>query len=213
MGGGGGEGVCGRQPPRPRGRHPPGPRGRLPHWTQTQTPPRPIGRHPPPDPEAEPPPPIPPPSSRDGHWIGWYASYWNAFLFRYFFENPLKMSKSRKGCELQEGLLKMLHRYWIRIWSTLFSFYFHRTSNVADMAEVTYYVNVCDIDSPWEVHRLTSSQDAIVLMRWDSSATKLLLVTALGECQVWEMKVCINSCEDVNLTFLNFWWKSQWCKF
>ena len=70
------------------------------------------------------------------------------------------------------------------------------------MAEVTYYVNVCDIDSPWEVHRLTSSQDAIVLMRWDSSATKLLLVTALGECQVWEMKVCINSCEDVNLTFL-----------
>ena len=67
------------------------------------------------------------------------------------------------------------------------------------MAEVTYHVNVCDIDSPWEVHRLTSSQDAIVLMRWDSSATKLLLITALGKCQVWEMKVR-NNRTDENLS-------------
>ena len=68
-------------------------------------------------------------------------------------------------------------------------FFFFRSSNISNEAETTYYVNVCDIDSPWEVHQLTSSQDAIALLRWDSSATRLLLITALGKCQIWEMKV------------------------
>ena len=67
--------------PGPRSRHsPPGPRGKPPSWTQRQT-------HP--HPEADTPPRLrgrhPTSNSRDGHWRGWYASYWNEFLF--FFMN------------------------------------------------------------------------------------------------------------------------------
>ena len=57
-------------PPGPKSRHLPpplGPKGRHP-------PPRPKGRHPPPEQT----PPLPP---ADGYCCGWYASYWNAFLF------------------------------------------------------------------------------------------------------------------------------------
>ena len=32
---------------------------------------------------------------RNGHWSGWYASYWNAFLFgKFFFENCMEMKKN-----------------------------------------------------------------------------------------------------------------------
>ena len=45
----------------------------------------PPDRHPPGETRPKQAPPRPP---RDGHCRGWYASYWNAFLFSCYFEQP-----------------------------------------------------------------------------------------------------------------------------
>ena len=66
----------------PQSRHPPGADTPLGADTpQEQTPPQ--SRHPP---RADTPKEQTSPPGRDGHCCGWYASYWNAFLFRYMSE-------------------------------------------------------------------------------------------------------------------------------
>ena len=67
-------------------------------WTQRQTPPRPRGRRPltqrhnSHDPEPDTPSP-----GRDGHWSGWYASHYNAFLL-------LSTLEPTKTCHQKECL-------------------------------------------------------------------------------------------------------------
>ncbi len=67
------------------------------------------------------------------------------------------------------------------------------SSSQLSAAEVSYHVNVCDIDSPWEVHQVTTSQDALSTLQWDASGTRLLIVSTHGRCQIWAMKVAAHT--------------------
>ena len=57
------------------------------------------------------------------------------------------------------------------------------------IVETLYQVYVCDIDKPWNVHRLMTSSDRVVSLEWHISGLKLLVATAQGTCYVYQMKV------------------------
>ena len=54
-----------------------------------------------------------------------------------------------------------------------------------------YHVYVCDIDKPWQVHLVVSCKTQVVALEWHISGTKLLIASALGKVQIWQMQVLI----------------------
>lgn len=62
----------------------------------------------------------------------------------------------------------------------------------ADSVEALHHVYVCDMDKPWDIHLVTRSVENVVALRWNDSATKLIIATALGKIQIWAIKVQIS---------------------
>ncbi|CAG0896953.1 unnamed protein product, partial [Darwinula stevensoni] len=51
-----------------------------------------------------------------------------------------------------------------------------------------YNIYVCDINTPWEVHRIVGSEEPITQVEWDLSGARLAVADGKGVIQVWMMK-------------------------
>ena len=91
---------------------------------------------------------------------------------------------ARDGCGGDNTLCSLSTRNVIAFTSTLDLL----DDGVNQCQLTTYKVYVCDLDSPYNVYRVTSSEEPLVAMEWEPSGVSLLLADTAGNCQIWVMK-------------------------
>ena len=62
-------------------------------------------------------------------------------------------------------------------------------TNIPGVANSTYNVYVADLNTPWDLHRVTARHNRITVLRWDNeSANSFVLADDSGQVEVWHMK-------------------------
>lgn len=53
----------------------------------------------------------------------------------------------------------------------------------------TYHrVFACDLNTPWDVHCVTSRSDEVTLLKWDEQGNTFVLADAEGRVEIWQMQ-------------------------
>ena len=65
------------------------------------------------------------------------------------------------------------------------------TSDILDQSQVTgrHFIYVCDLNTPWDVHLVTSTSYEVSAMKWDAnSGNTIVFADQSGQVEVWQMK-------------------------
>ncbi|XP_064636432.1 mediator of RNA polymerase II transcription subunit 16-like [Lineus longissimus] len=73
-------------------------------------------------------------------------------------------------------------------------------SNIKESQKLSYYLYVCDLDKPWDIHMVTSQDERIQSVEWDITGGRLLMVGGFGVCQIWAMKDHLINCWTLETT-------------